>query len=43
MSNFSLLVHPLLIDFDGGVLVLVFVLAVVVVVVTKVKQSQLLV
>ena len=38
MSNFSLLVHPLLKDFGVGVLVVVVVL-----VVTGVKQSQLLV
>ena len=38
MSNYRLLVHPLLIDFGGVVLVLVLVL-----VVTGGKQSQLLV
>ena len=40
MSNYRLLVHPLLIDFGEVVLVLVLVL---VVLVTGVKQSQLLV
>ena len=40
MSNYRLLVHPLLIDFGGVVLVLVLVL---VVVGTGGKQSQLLV
>ena len=42
MSNYRLLVHPLLIDFGGVVRVLVRVV-VVVVVVTGGKQSQLLV
>ena len=39
MSNFRLIVHPLLIDFLG---VLLLVVLVVVVVVTREKQSQLL-
>ena len=41
MSSYRLLVHPLLIDFAGGLLVVVVVL--VIVVVTRGKQSQLLV
>ena len=46
MSNFRLLVHPLLINFGGGVLVVLVLLLVtglVLLLVTGVKQSQLLV
>ena len=42
-SNFSLLVHPLLIDFGGGWGIVLVVVVLVVVVVTGGKQSQLLV
>ena len=43
MSNFRLLVHPLLIDFGGVHLLLVVLVVVLVLVVTGGKQSLLLV